>query len=88
MVWELNRNLGTGLAWDNYDVNMETIDGKDTLHATVGICYQNKPEILSTNQPVNDEGIVTGTHGGRDRRQFEGKKKKKKNVKLHRTTKS
>ena len=29
-------NLGTGLAWDNYDVNMETLDGKDTLHATFG----------------------------------------------------
>ena len=40
----LDPNLGTGLAWDNYDVNMETLDGKDTLHATVGTCYQNKTE--------------------------------------------
>ncbi|KAJ8031889.1 hypothetical protein HOLleu_25241 [Holothuria leucospilota] len=72
---ELNPNLGTGLAWDNYDVNMETMDGKDTLHATVGICYQNKTDILSTNKVVNDEGIVSGTHGGRNRRQFEGKER-------------
>ena len=38
---ELNPNLMTGLAWDNYDVNIDTLDGKDTLHATVRICYQN-----------------------------------------------
>jgi len=35
----LDPNLGTGLAWDNYDVNMETIDKRNTLHARVGICY-------------------------------------------------
>ena len=34
-----------GTAWDNYDVNMKTQDGKDTLHCTVGICYQNKAPI-------------------------------------------
>lgn len=27
-------------AWDNYDVAIETLDGKNTLHLTVGICYQ------------------------------------------------
>ena len=35
-------NLATATAWDNYDVNIETLDGKSTLHSTVGICYQNK----------------------------------------------
>ena len=38
-VVRLNLTLETGLAWDNYDVNMETIDDKDTFHATFGICY-------------------------------------------------
>ena len=33
--------LSTGLAWDNYDRNVETLDGKETLHDTVGIVYQN-----------------------------------------------
>ena len=32
----------SALAWDNYDVNTETPDGKNTLHSTVGICYQNQ----------------------------------------------
>lgn len=31
----------TGLAWDNYDLNLETLDGKESLHVTVGIAYQN-----------------------------------------------
>ena len=30
-----------GLAWDNYDENIETLSGANTLHDTVGICYQN-----------------------------------------------
>ena len=29
------------MAWDNYDVQVETLDGKDTLHVTVGIAFQN-----------------------------------------------
>ena len=63
---ELKPDLGTGLAWDNYDVNMETLDGKDTLHATVGICYQNMTNGNETNvQPV-------ATRSGRNRRQFAG----------------
>lgn len=33
--------LCTGLAWDNYDENNETLSGSETLHDTVGICYQN-----------------------------------------------
>ena len=35
--------LFTGLAWDNYDELTETLSGRDTLHDTVGICYQNRP---------------------------------------------
>lgn len=33
--------LFTGLAWDNYDENRETLSGSGTLHDTVGICYEN-----------------------------------------------
>lgn len=35
--------LSTGLAWDNYDEQNETLSGSNTLHDTVGICYQNIP---------------------------------------------
>lgn len=33
--------LYTGVAFDNYDRYVETVDGRDTLHDTVGIVYQN-----------------------------------------------
>ena len=36
--------LCTGTAFDNYDELTETLSGKDTLHDTVGICYQNKTQ--------------------------------------------
>ena len=31
----------TGTAWDNLDINMETINGLGTMHHTYGIIYQN-----------------------------------------------
>ena len=34
-------NLSTGVAYDNFDRFVETKSGKDTLHDTVGIIYQN-----------------------------------------------
>ena len=34
-------DLNTGLGFDNYDKRVETLTGKDTLHDTVGILYQN-----------------------------------------------
>ena len=46
--------LSTGTAWDNYDENTETLSGKDTLHDTVGICFQNVPE-----QTQTETGAVT-----------------------------
>ena len=66
---ELNGMLGTGLAFDNYDVNMDTINGKDTLHATVGICYQN----LGPSQSVDPQALET--RSGRSRRQFHGRER-------------
>lgn len=45
-------NLRTHIAFDNYDKYVETSTGKDTLHDTVGIVYQNvDPE--STNEEAN-----------------------------------
>lgn len=51
-------------------MNTETLDGKNTLHSTVGICYQNQlpPEALPDKQPANP--VVTLT--GRMRRRFRG----------------
>ena len=69
---ELKSDLGTGLAWDNYDVNMDTIDGKNTLHATVGICYQN---VLGTSKPVNDQTNDSNVREGRSRRSFTKKER-------------
>ena len=37
---DLNPYQSTGLAWDNNDDNMDIIDGNDTLHATVVICFR------------------------------------------------
>ena len=31
--------LSTGTAWDNFDINLETPLGVDTIHHTNGICY-------------------------------------------------
>jgi len=67
----LDSKLGTGLAWDNYDVNMETIDGRNSLHATVGICYQNV--ITDLNSTEQHRRPNTAIRIGRMRRQFEGK---------------
>lgn len=71
---EMNPSLGTGLAWDNCDVDMENLDGKDTLHATVEVCYQNISPMKSTRAD-NDGPTITGTHRGRKRRQFNGEER-------------
>ena len=34
-------NRATACVWDNNDANVETLDGKATLHSTVGHTYQN-----------------------------------------------
>ena len=38
---KLTPNLKTGIAFDNYDRYVETLSGKNTLHDTVGIAYQD-----------------------------------------------
>ena len=38
---QISPNLSTGLAWDNFDINIETLSGANTIHHTYGIYYQN-----------------------------------------------
>ena len=33
--------VSTGLAWDNFDENKDSLSGLGTLHDTQGICFQN-----------------------------------------------
>ena len=54
--------LVTGLAWDNFDSNLETLSGKGSLHDTFGICYQyveckesENPSMQSTTHTENAE---------------------------------
>lgn len=49
-------NLCTGIAFDNFDRFVDTLTGKDTLHDTVGIIYQNIPG--DTNIPVSANASV------------------------------
>lgn len=42
--------LRTHLAFDNFDRYVETIDGKDTLHDTVGIIFQNVDKSSSNEE--------------------------------------
>ena len=53
---------------------MDTIDGKDTLHATVGICYQNMEGDATANTMTHDDtSTVSGIRIITKRRQFDGK---------------
>ena len=36
--------LSTGTAWDNFDINLGTPVGADTIYHTNGICYQTIKE--------------------------------------------
>ena len=41
---ETKLNLSTRTAWDNFNINLETRSGADTIHHTYGICYQTIKE--------------------------------------------
>lgn len=43
-------DLNTGVAFDNFDRFVETLNGKDTLHDTVGIIFQ---DIVQNPDPVS-----------------------------------
>ena len=49
--------LHTGVGFDNFDLFVDTLTGKETLHDTVGIVYQDVPEI--TIQENLASSIVT-----------------------------
>ena len=48
--------LCTGLAFDKYDELTEMLSGRDTLHDTVDICFQNRPP---ENTAITIMGKVT-----------------------------
>lgn len=50
----LNPSLCTGVAFDNLDRYVDTLSGKETLHDTVGIIYQNIDNSLSELNEDND----------------------------------
>lgn len=51
------KGLHTGLAFDNFDRFVDTSSGKDTLHDTVGIIYQNVDRMLEEDAAVFDEEL-------------------------------
>ena len=59
------RDLSIGLAWDNFDLNIETLSGAGTVHHTYGTCYQNIDDCMEVI-----EEITPGTSS-------EGKRKRK-----------
>ena len=63
----LDPNVATACVWDNNDANVETLDGKETLHATVGHTYHNvvQKDLNSNNNPI-------AYRVGRNRRSFVG----------------
>ena len=44
------RGLGLGTTWDNFDRFDETLNGRDTLHNTVGIAFPRRLEGPSFSQ--------------------------------------
>lgn len=72
---KISSNLCTGIAFDNYDRFVETKDGMDTLHDTVGIIYQNiDPNILQESDTPNlpsSSSEEPETSGKRRRRTME-----------------
>ena len=48
-------DLGTWKTWDYYDEGSASLSGRESVHDTVGICYQNiklQPQPLSHSQPL------------------------------------
>nr|XP_046473658.1 uncharacterized protein LOC124214934 isoform X2 [Neodiprion pinetum] len=59
--------LFTGVAYDNFDRFVETSSGKDTLHDTVGIIYQNI-DADTTDEPEMSEVSSENTSPNKKRR--------------------
>lgn len=52
---ELKPNLCTGVAFDNFDRYVDTHTGKNTLHDTVGIIYQNIDNTLNSETNMDTD---------------------------------
>lgn len=53
-------DLHTGVAFDNYDRFVDTATGKDTLHDTVGVIYQD----ISNNDLVQESNVTNNSSRG------------------------
>ena len=47
--------LYTTLAWDKFDVNLETLSGADSVHHTYGIYYQNISSTIQVPQKITEK---------------------------------
>lgn len=54
-----SRNLCTGVAFNNFDRFVDTTSGKDTLHDTVGIIFQNIDNSIEHENEDNSADIST-----------------------------
>ena len=62
--------LATACVWDNNDADVESLDGKETFHATVGHTYQN---VSQDDAEVNSNPITFRDQ--RNRWNFAGKER-------------
>ena len=46
--------LYTSLAWEKFDVNLETLSGADSVHHTYRICYQNVSSTIQVPQKITE----------------------------------
>lgn len=51
LPYNFNNNIITNVAFDNFDRYVETANGKDTLHDTVGIAVQNRIQMNEEDSP-------------------------------------
>ena len=77
-------DLGTGVAFDNYDRFVETLSGKNTLHDTVGIAYQvyQKKEVNHSEQILEecsqvDLGMASAANNNNKNKQTTSVKKRR-----------
>ena len=62
----------SGTAWDNYNLNLKTLGGKNNLHVTVGIVYQNITESIVEITESNNKNNINETGPHQPRRRFDG----------------
>ena len=62
-----------GLAFDNYDHNVETFSGKNTLHEILGIDYQLRNDSEGGNEDENENPEETVIQKGKRRCRYEAR---------------